>query len=185
MNQCQTCQGTGKVHNLIDHMCSECAGSGQAGMLFYAGIGARKTPGPVLDQLSTAGMLLAIRGFVLRSGAAQGADMAFEAGCKMVNGRKVVRCSTLSQKALDHAAQYHPNWDACDNNAKALHARNSYIMMGDNLNRPVSFVVCWTENGAVKGGTGQALRMAAAHGIPVFNVAVTPVETLWSWLDGK
>jgi len=192
MTACTTCQGTGKIHNLIDHKCSACAGSGQAGVVFYAGIGARKTPGPVLDHLSTIAMQLALRGFALRSGAAQGADMAFEHGCNMIKGRKVIRCATLSQKAMDDAAQYHPNWDAIGNdgdalrarNIKSLHARNSLVMKGDTLDQLVAFVVCWTEGGAVKGGTGQALRIAAAHNIPVFNIAVTPIDALWSWLDG-
>jgi hypothetical protein len=41
----------------------------------------------------------------------------------------------------------------------------------------VRFVLCWTANGSTDGlqrdtgGTGQALRIAAAHGIQIFNLA--------------
>jgi hypothetical protein len=33
------------------------------------------------------------------------------------------------------------------------------------------FVVCWTPGGLLKGGTAQAMRIAHAYGIPVFNLA--------------
>jgi hypothetical protein len=41
----------------------------------------------------------------------------------------------------------------------------------------VRFVICWTPNGSTNGlqrdtgGTGQALRIAAAHGVEIFNLA--------------
>ena len=35
---------------------------------------------------------------------------------------------------------------------------------------PVSFVVCWTEGGLLKGGTAQALRIATALNIPIINL---------------
>ena len=31
--------------------------------------------------------------------------------------------------------------------------------------------MCWTPNAAISGGTGQALRIARAHSIPVYNLA--------------
>lgn len=153
--------------------------------MFYAGIGSRETPQPVLQEMSNIAMQLALRGIVLRSGAAKGADEAFEAGCDMIRGPKVIRCATLWQPALDHAAQFHPNWAACNEHAQGLHARNSLIMIGDDFASPVSFVVCWTAGGAVKGGTGQALRIAAALQIPVWNLAVHSVDDFWSWINGK
>lgn len=44
---------------------------------------------------------------------------------------------------------------------------------------PVGWVLCWTPDGAAEGietsratgGTGQAIRLASAHGIPVYNLA--------------
>jgi hypothetical protein len=68
-----------------------------------------------------------------------------------------------------HAARFHPAWDKCSPYAKRLHARNSAIMLGHDLGTPVNFVLCWTKDGGATGGTGQALRIAAALGIPVFN----------------
>ena len=40
---------------------------------------------------------------------------------------------------------------------------------GENVT-PVKFVVAWTENGALKGGTAQALRIATALNIPIINL---------------
>lgn len=150
----------------------------------YAGIGSRKTPAPILQEMGNIAMQLALRNCVLRSGGAAGADRAFETGCDLVRGAKFIRIPTLWEKALLHAAKFHPNWSACDETARGLHARNSLIMMGDGLDSPVSFVICWTDGGKVAGGTGQALRIAAAHNIPVFNLAVTPVADFWGWFNG-
>ena len=49
-------------------------------MIHYAGIGTRVTPPAVLERMTNIGMLLAMQGFVLRSGGARGADRAFEEG---------------------------------------------------------------------------------------------------------
>ena len=47
---------------------------------FYAGIGARATPPPILSLMTRAAFALCKRGYVLRSGHAIGADSAFERG---------------------------------------------------------------------------------------------------------
>ena len=43
-------------------------------------------------------------------------------------------------------------------------------MLGPKLDAPSDFVLCWTEDGEASGGTGQAMRIAAAHGVPVYNL---------------
>jgi hypothetical protein len=50
-------------------------------------------------------------------------------------------------------------------------------VLGAALDSPAACVVCWTPDGGLDGddpraeGTGQALRIAARHGIAVFNLA--------------
>ena len=149
----------------------------------YAGIGARVTPQPVLLEMGNIAMRLALAGYTLRSGAAAGADTAFERGCDLMRGSKVIRCPTLYGAALAHASRFHPNWSACSEAAQALHARNSLVIMGDKFDDPVSFVVCWTESAAIIGGTGQALRIAEFHSIPVFNLAANgAANRLWEFV---
>lgn len=151
--------------------------------MIYAGIGSRETPAPILLEMGNIAMRLALAGHTLRSGAAIGADKAFEDGCDMVKGSKVIRLATLQPSAIAHASRFHPKWSACSETTQALHARNSLVMLGDSFDSPVDFVVCWTEGGEIKGGTGQALRIAEFHSIPVFNLALPGhADKLWEWL---
>ena len=76
---------------------------------------------------------------------------------------------------MDIAARLHPAWHRCSPAARKLHARNVNILLGAALDRPVDAVVAWTRDGAVTGGTGMGLRIAAAYGIPILNLgAVSP-----------
>lgn len=135
----------------------------------YAGIGARVTPPKMLDWMTQMARWLQETGHMLRSGGAKGADRAFERGA----GRacEIFRADDATPEAYDLAAKYHPAWERCDAYAMALHARNGMILLGRDLNDPVDFVVCWTPGAQVVGGTGQALRIAEAYGIKVYNAA--------------
>lgn len=161
---------------------------------FYAGIGSRETPKPVILEMQSVAMQLALRGWTLRSGRGKppmkpkpetgSADLAFEDGARMVGGKTFIRTATLWAPAVEHAKQFHPTWDTLTEHAQALHARNSLVMLGDTLAQPVSFVVCWTLGGLVMGGTGQALRIAHSMGIKVFNLGNGDTQQdIWSWLD--
>lgn len=57
-------------------------------MKIYAGIGSRKTPKKILEQMRNISSFLAKEGYTLRSGGADGADSAFEDGCDLVLGEK-------------------------------------------------------------------------------------------------
>jgi hypothetical protein len=151
----------------------------------YAGIGSRQTPVPILRKMQ----LLAVElrtdhGFTLRSGRAPGADQAFEAGAgddaeiykpwrafekEFVNSANPMVKMEPKDEALVMAAEYHPKWEALSWGGKRLHGRNMHIVMGWDLDDPVDFLVCWTPNGAVQGGTAQALRVAEDLAIPIFN----------------
>lgn len=120
---------------------------------------------------------LAGLGYVLRTGGADGADKAFMAGadkCELFlpwprfNGCSS-RFSMPTEDAIKMAEEFHPNWQACNDYARKLHGRNSHIVLGEHLNSPVEFVLCWTPRGSGSGGTGQALRIARAHKIPIYD----------------
>lgn len=62
---------------------------------------------------------------------------------------------------------------------RELHTRTVYQILREYLNDPVRMVICWTPDGAttldeytmgVTGGTGIAIALASALGIPVFNL---------------
>lgn len=150
-------------------------------MKSYAGIGSRETPRDVLDAFVVIGSYLAKHGYTLRSGGAQGADEAFERGCDQQNGAKEIflpwssfRSSTSSlvvsaPEAFSIAAKHHPRWDSLSDAAQKLLARNTHQILGWTFDSPSNFVVCWTKGGLGAGGTGQAIRVANAYGVPVFD----------------
>jgi hypothetical protein len=153
----------------------------------YAGIGARQTPTDVLLIMRLAAADLAKRGYVLRTGGAEGADRAFFDGAQSVGGRidlylpwptfwtpprfAGVEIQTYpSRQAYKLAERYHPNWRNLRRGVRSLHARNAHVVLGADLNDPVRFILCWTPGGNGQGGTGQALRMAPDYGIPVLDL---------------
>jgi hypothetical protein len=75
------------------------------------------------------------------------------------------------------ASSFHPAWEGLDREERLLRSRDVHQVLGERLDDPVSFVVCWTPDGSLDGAgreagaTGQALRVAHHHRIPVFNLA--------------
>lgn len=147
----------------------------------YAGIGSRETPRIMLDFFSEVAASLAVKGYTLRSGGALGADQAFERGCDTIGGKKEIylpwprfegsesRLVVNNQCAYDMAARFHPRWFSLKDGAKKLQARNCYQVLGYDLQHPSDFILCWTRGGTGCGGTGQAIRIATAYRIPVFD----------------
>lgn len=154
----------------------------------YAGIGSRKAPKDQLERMAKAARRLSEMGYTLRSGAADGADRAFEAGA---GDRKEIYLpwpgfngsasplASPSHEAMEVAAAVHPAWSRLSPAARKLQARNSHQILGEDLRTPCDFVVCWTPDGAetedergpATGGTGQAIALASRWEIPVFNFA--------------
>lgn len=164
----------------------------------YSGIGSRQTPKNILDLMTIVGRRLALKGYTLRSGGADGADLAFEHGAELEHGAREIflpwkgfnkstsQLYGVTTKALELASDLHPAWDQCNNAARKLHARNCYQILGKELNSPSEFVICWTDQGGMKGGTATAIKLAKAHNIPVYNlydVSESEVLTLIEQLD--
>lgn len=164
-------------------------------LMYYAGIGSRKTPPEVLAAFEYLGEELAKQGLVLRSGGADGADTAFEKGCDKANGVKEIylpwkefngNTSPLyiydnCEKAFEIATKYHPNFDMCSKGEKALLARDGYQILGADLNTPSDFVICYTEGGKGEGGTGQSLRIAKDYNIKICDFGRFPKESVWEY----
>lgn len=150
--------------------------------MHYAGIGSRETPWGVCVQMEHIATQLKNMGYTLRSGGAQGADSAFERGA---GGKKeIFRASDATPASLELASKYHPAWHRCSDYAKKLHARNGFQILGRDLFSPSRFVVCWTKDGGPTGGTGQAIRLATAYQIPVFNLFHADAERrLWDHIN--
>ena len=156
----------------------------------YAGIGARNTPKNTLRLMQIIGIYLASLGYKLHTGAAKGADQAFAKGAVSNNGnvmlflpwqtyeREWIAKLTANNPTNIHTTIFrntdidairsvyrlHSNADNLKNSVIALHARN-YLILKD-----VKFAICYTKNGDVIGGTGQAIRIIENLGKKVFNL---------------
>ena len=156
--------------------------------LIYCGVGSRETPQHIQDTMRTIAAELGARGWLLRSGHASGADLAFEMGAADhakeiylpwpgfnggragAGGAIIPALLSSYNQAMVYAQHFHPAWEKCSQGARALHTRNVYQILGQDLRTPVKCVVCWTKDGKSSGGTGQALRLAEYLEIPIFNL---------------
>ncbi len=148
---------------------------------YYTGIGARATPPSILAAMTSLATSLECA-WMLRSGGAEGADKAFEAGVTNPDNKEIYlpwsgfnhnlsKYHHITEDAYTMAKHYHPNWNACSPAARKFHARNCYQVLGLDLATPSTFIVCWTPDGKAVGGTGQALRIAKDENIPIYNLA--------------
>jgi hypothetical protein len=141
--------------------------------MYYAGIGSRQSPKEVLSEMTEIAKRLDSK-YILRSGGAEGADKAFEAGA---TNKQIFSPKDLILKwAFDMVAELvvEQSWGTTLDKMKPfvqrLIARNMMIMLGANGDEPVKFVICWTPDGKVVGGTAWALRLAAKRNIQIYNL---------------
>lgn len=159
---------------------------------FYAGVGSRKTPEEFQILMEKIACRLNELGYVLRSGGALGADLAFQKGSllsdiyipypsfnlqkrkeveKEDSKTRYISIRENDKEAHDSVDKFHPEPSKLSDIGRSMMARNYRQIIG--LNEPNSkFVICWTEDGEIRGGTGQAIRIANHFNIPVFNLAI-------------
>jgi hypothetical protein len=155
---------------------------------YYAGIGSRETPREVCLYMTSIAKKLASLGYTCNSGGADGADSAFERGAVVnrqiylpwdgFNKRTVANMIKLHGEGSylvppfnpDLVHKYHPKPDALSDAGWKFMSRNSYQVLGKDLNTHVEFVLCWTKDGKLIGGTSFAIRIAKDYNIPVFNL---------------
>lgn len=164
-------------------------------MKYYTGVGSRKTPKDICQKMTEIAAKLESFGYILRSGGADGADIAFEMGVKDPDNKHIY----LPWKNFNHNPSHrywapsrevytltkfiHPNYNMLSSASQKLHARNFYQVLGDDLSTPSDFLICWTENGKEIGGTRTALKVAYVKDIPVYNLAVKDFD--WSILEKR
>ena len=133
---------------------------------------------------------MATMGWILRSGGADGADTYFETGCTEGEGETEIylpwkgynnSTSTLyppSQDARKIAQEIYPVWKTATEPVRLMMARNVHQVLGQSLNAPVKFLVCYTPDGCTSidqysrktGGTGMAISVASLFDVPIFNL---------------
>lgn len=158
---------------------------------YYTGVGSRKTPKNILKIMKDIAYRLSKGGYILRSGGATGADTAFEIGCNKANGLKeiylpwngfnkrwkdedsiIVNVNRETYlNAIKLAEKIHPKWSILLGGSKKLHTRNVFQVLGKDLKKKSKFVICWTPNARITGGTATAINLALQNKIKVYNLA--------------
>lgn len=169
-------------------------------MKYYAGIGSRRTPPEARELIHEVALELNRQGYTLRSGGADGADSFFEEIAilkeiflpwKGFNRRPQVRehsdttiyVQSPTEDAVELAREIIDGYDDREDGPRMLLARNMHQVLGEDLATPVKFVICWTLDGKVAGGTAHAIKLARRREIPVYNLARSrDVESLRSAL---
>lgn len=150
----------------------------------YAGVGSRKalTIAPYIEaEMTYIARQLELRKYMLRSGGAPGPDQWFERGVQNPDNKQIFLAKKgmfgndsplygVCNRAMEIAEEIHPSWSSLSPLAKNLHARNVYQILGQNLDDPVEFVVCWTKDGKAVGGTRTAIMLAKRFDVPILNL---------------
>lgn len=179
-------------------------------------IGSRETPPEFLELLRQVGKTLADRGLGLTSGDADGADLAGYEGfvssftklpgaariylpwenmrypsgrTRSSDGETFICPKNFPNywKAFELAFQARGSFLGLGKGGIAMHVRNAYQVLQDDLRTPVQAVVCYAQTArkgsAVKGGTNTAYQIAINHHVPVWNLA-TPegLERVREWI---
>lgn len=172
-------------------------------------MGARDCPMNILSVMQDMAFKLSQEGWGLRSGGARGADTAFEMGALNSFSEEVPEIYLPWAGFNDHtnasvgavvapklgrweeaqriAQRIHPTWGKLSPAAKTLHSRNCFQVLGEDLNTPSKFLVCWAKtdaHGVPVGGTRTAYVLAQERCIPCFNLIFE--ETLCRiqrWID--
>lgn len=159
--------------------------------MIITGIGSRETPNNILKEMQKIGEYCLNNKITVRSGHADGADWAFEKGAQercivylpsntfnnhlISKSKKVIVPDNIKYDKITD--QFHPNPRALSKFARLLMNRNACQVLGLNLDKATNYIICWTKDGQASGGTGQALRIAKAYHIPVFNMYFEELNT--------
>ena len=134
--------------------------------------------------------MFAENGWLLRSGAAVGADSAFEKGCDMVGGAKEIflpkKGHNGNQSPFYHAPELafqilddlFPSARGRAPYIRDLLARNMQQVFGPELDDPVDLVICWMPTVVPKGGTRYAVIAAEKFDIPTINLLHQETEVM-------
>ncbi|TAL31333.1 MAG: hypothetical protein EPN93_17880 [Spirochaetes bacterium] len=155
----------------------------------YTGIGAKDTPPAMLAIIEKIGTHMAKAGYILRSGGALGASASFELACDRAGGKKEIYLPwqgfnknrsmfyNVPDRAHMFVKEFNPQWSTQSDASRKVQARYAQAFLGQDLGRASVCVICYTKEGKLKGGTGQALQVALKHGIPVFNLGEFESDT--------
>lgn len=175
------------------------------GRRFGAIVGSREAPEEALVVLEDIGEALCDSGIAVTSGDADGADYRGVLGAmrspswplvgarvylpwgfmkypntnrtRQADGHIYFDASKFEnyEQAREIAFAARGSFEGLGRGGIAMHTRNAYQVLLDNLQTPVGALFCWArpvgKQGKVSGGTNTAVQIALSHKVPVINLA--------------
>ncbi|WP_164928546.1 hypothetical protein [Gloeobacter violaceus] len=161
---------------------------------FYTGVGSTDPPPDVAALVMTVAQHLAGEGMVVRTGHDKGTDAAFAAGAApgtrevyvphsgaggYRDGLVVCDPETIV-RAARLAASVHPHWKTYNNFQRRAHTRRVFQLLGEDLNSPSAYVICFVPedgDGKVQGSARTVLALAQVKRIECYNLAELQTRT--------
>lgn len=158
----------------------------------YAATGNKDCPPEILRKFEELAKMLETQGYTARIGGLEGIEETVEKTqvkqelilpFKEFN-QKQSKFTWASERAFAIAKMFHPTFDSIKKGAQYFLAKNARLILGDKMNSPALFLICWTEDGAESarektsrtGFSGHPIAIASAIGIPIFNLGKPDAE---------
>lgn len=147
----------------------------------YVGMGTSTTPTEMHRWLKNAAVWLDSLDYMLCSGHTEKADIVFEdfsmhkeiylpwKGFNESTSELSLESMPNVSKATEIARKFNPNFGALSDREQKQIIMSGFQVLGQSLEEPVDFVLCWTEGGKIEGNIGQVLRIARYYEIPIFD----------------
>jgi len=103
------------------------------------------------------------------------------------SGMYLPKPGNLYNEAVKIASEIHPAWDKLTRGLRALHTRNVFQVLGQDLETPSKFLLCYSKpsGSSISGGTRTAWEVAKMFGVPCFNMYHEEVvRRVKSYLEG-
>lgn len=155
----------------------------------YVGLGSRVIPPEYQSACRHVAYVAAMYHVILRTNTNAGTSAVFEDSCFRCQGTRQIYLpyegfnkrrhgvSALTGEHYEVASRAHPNWSACNQCAKKIHANTVSMLLGDNLNDKAGVLLTYTEKGIAQGSSGFAIHLAKGYDIPIINAGKhTPSE---------
>ena len=158
----------------------------------YACTGNQNCPPEIMEKFVRIAKKLEELGYTARVGGMDGIEDTVE---KAINKKEVhlpfkdfnqkqSKFTYNSERAFAVAKMFHPTFDSMKKGVQCFLAKNARLLLGDRMNSPALFLVCWSEDGVESGKmktnqtgfAGHPIAIAGALGIPIFNLARPDTE---------
>lgn len=101
----------------------------------------------------------------------------FNGRCSQSSGYYTLPWMDSKYEAEKIASETHPAWERCSQGAKKLHTRNVLQGLGQDLQTPSRFILCWAKpkhqdrrTEEVLGGTGTCVKLGIDNGVEIINL---------------